>query len=240
MIIKSEIVLPNVYVLTYDTQYDLCMSFVRMQEYYESPSSKIRGKKFTLEEYMDYWADNFGNGSFDYVTRWNGFNLPSKIIEQWNSKYQLEEIRDREWEMLEIIESLRELESEDGVTSGGLYYPILPEKYYVIGVHAETSEKYRQDVIDHESAHALYYLYLKYKRSANKLLKEISDNKIEMASWKLKEMGYGKNVEKDEMQAYFSTEPTKRTGSSLIGLVGMKKFAENFNKYRQKWIDEKK
>ena len=53
-------VIPNVYCVTYDTQYDLCMSFVRIQEFYESP--KFKGQYFTLEEYMDYWAEEFGSG----------------------------------------------------------------------------------------------------------------------------------------------------------------------------------
>ena len=51
MNIEGEIVLPNVYVLNFDTQYELCMSFVRMQEFYESP--KFRGKTFELEEFID-------------------------------------------------------------------------------------------------------------------------------------------------------------------------------------------
>jgi len=225
MLIKSEIIMPNVYVLTYDSQYDLCMSFVRMQEFYESP--KFRNKYFTLEEFMDYWASEFGNGAFDYTSRWNGFNLPSKAVSKWFDMYFKRRIlRDREWEIIEAVDALAIEEAQDGE---------MPEKYYLIGVHTEVSEEYREEVINHESAHALYYLYPRYKRACNHLLKNLSDTATEKASKKLLSMGYGKNVIKDEMQAYFSTE---KEDSSLKELSGRKKFAKILNMYRGLWLEK--
>lgn len=228
MIEKSEIVIPNVYAIKYDTQYDLCMSFVRMQEFYESASSKIRGKYFTLEDYMDYWASEFGNGSFDYPKRWNGFNLPSNVIERWRGLFEGQgcRLRDREYEILDAIDELGHQELVDEEP---------PDKYYVIGVHAEKSEKDRLEVIRHESAHALYYLFPAYKRAANKLIKEIPKEEVEDAKERLIIMGYGSNILKDEMQAYFSTEEGK---GYIISLSGRQDFAENFNKYSKKWIEK--
>jgi hypothetical protein len=95
MKIKSEILIPHVYLFTFDSQYDLCMSFVRMQEFYESDSNKFRGKYFTLEKYMDYWSKKFGNGVFTYTKDWNGFNLPGKKLVEWLDVFERDQ-RERE------------------------------------------------------------------------------------------------------------------------------------------------
>ena len=217
--------MPNVYVITYDTQYDLCMSFVRMQEFYESP--KFRNKYFTLEEFMDYWSIEQGNGSFDYPARWSGFNLPSKVIDKWVNLYagsdNVMSIRDRECEILETIDTLGWEEAVDEEP---------PSKYYVIGVNEGKSEEVRKNVIEHECAHALYYLCPAYKKECNGLIGEMEDARKDKALDKLSKMGYGKNVFKDEMQAYFSTEEQI---SALKGLSGIKEFAQNLNKYKEKW-----
>ena len=229
MIIKEEIVLPNIYAITYDSQYDLCMAFVRMQEFYESSSSKFRGKYFTLEDYMDYWASEFGNGVFDYTVKWNGFNLPSKVVHKWIDLFgdsrPTQPLRDREEEILEVIGELGMQEGCEG----------WPEKYYVIGVHTEKSEKYRQEAIEHECAHALYYLYPAYKKACNKLISKMDGDRIDKALAKLLKMGYGKNVLKDELQAYFSTEEKISTHK---GLGGIKEFAQNFKEYKAKWVEK--
>ena len=220
MIIKQEIISPNIYVLTYDKQYDLCMSFVRMQEFHESP--KFRNKTFTLEDFIDYWSVEFGKGSFDYPVRWNGFNLPSSTIQKWFDKIKYSDVRDREFEILEAIDTLNMIE-------GGEREDI-PEKYYVIGVHAESSDDTMQEVIFHESAHAMYYLNLSYKRAANKLLKNMDKKAYDKAEKKLLGMGYGKNVVKDEMQAYFSTNEIE-VSLKFVDLCGRTNFIENFNKF---------
>jgi len=223
MITKKEIILPNVYVLTYDTQYDLCMSFVRMQEFHESPSRKIRGKYFTLEDYIDYWSTEQGRGSFDYPRRWNGFNLPSNVIKKWYSFYDVwGDIRDREREILEAIDELGMQEAVDEEP---------PDKYYVIGVHSESSGDTMKEVIEHELAHAMYYLNPAYKRAANKLLKNMDKKVYDKAEKMLLKMGYGKNVIKDEMQAYFSTNEIEEN-SKMDDLEESADFIRNFNEFR--------
>jgi hypothetical protein len=224
MIVKKEIILPHVYVLTFDTQYDLCMSFVRMQEFYESP--KFKNKYFTLEDFMDYWSEEFGNGLFDYPTKWSGFNLSSKIIEKWKSKVGYpHEIRDREWHIINAIdELLLDEEEKDGY---------MPNKYYVIGVYCKgnTKEK-RLEVINHESAHAFYDLNSSYKKLANKLLKEMDKQAYLDAEYALIKMGYGKNVIKDEMQAYFSTNVIS-ANSKIVSLGNRAEFVQNFNQFKE-------
>jgi len=40
MKIEGKILATHVYLLSFDTQYELCMSFVRMQEFYDNKRSK--------------------------------------------------------------------------------------------------------------------------------------------------------------------------------------------------------
>ena len=81
MKIEIQFESPSIFVLTFDSQYDLCMSFLRIQEFYESPV--YHGRYFTLEDYMDYWSKEYGQGSFNYLDVWNGFNVPGSVIKKW-------------------------------------------------------------------------------------------------------------------------------------------------------------
>ena len=75
--------------------------------------------------------------------------------------------------------------------------------FYIIG-----GKKGDMNVIDHEIAHALYYMNESYKGEMDDLNYDffkkhsMQYSKIVKA---LKKMGYGENVIKDEVQAYMST-----------------------------------
>lgn len=226
MKIDTEIILPHIYVLTFDTQYEACMSFVRMQEFYESP--KFKGKYFTLEEFIDYWAINWGDGYFDYVSRWHGFNLPGNVIEAWKDIFWLRDngsFREREVSVLNNIQKAMKKEK------------LVGSKYYVIGVHKESSSASRQEVIEHELAHAFYYLYPEYKRVARKMLKEIPKKTFRKAKKALLDLGYGTNVLEDEMQAYFSTYKYEAGDNKDLRHFRIRKeFVETLSKYRQKLV----
>jgi len=220
MKIETDIILPHVYVLTYDTQYELCMSFVRLQEFYESP--KFKDKYFTLEEFIDYWAEEFGNGSFNYPAKWNGFNLSGKTIQNWIHTFAKKEktFRSRESELINTINDLMDSE-------GAAY-----EDIYIIGVHKESTKKERQECIEHELAHALYCLNPKYRKTSDKLLRNISDKDHNIVVGLLARMGYGKNVIADEAQAYFSTQ--RNTSKKTISLKKRTVFAKNFQQFKIK------
>ena len=213
-------ILPKIFVLTFDRKYELCMTFVRIQEFYESPV--FRNRYFDLETFIDYWSAKFGNGSFTYPSVWNGFNLPGKIIEKWVSVVsEHRDLRQREAILLKDIEQECE---ERGYDLSDIY---------VIGVHKEQSEERIADVINHEVAHALYTLYPKYKRSCNKLLRGLPDIIATKAQGKLKVMGYGKNVFRDEMQAYFSTETMNESDAFSAALAGRQEFSDNLASFKE-------
>ena len=100
MKIETQEIIDRVLFMDFDSQWDLAMSFVRIQEFQESP--KFRGKYFTLDQYMDYWVKGQGEGKWDYPNRWGGFNLSGKIIEKFMLKF--DDLRDKEKEIVNIID----------------------------------------------------------------------------------------------------------------------------------------
>jgi len=203
---KIKEIAPNIFLATYDTQYDLCMSFVRIQEFYESPEFKRR--YFTLEEFIDWWSLNVSMtyGSFDYPSRWCGFNIPGKIIYDWLFECDENILRDRE---LDLIRGLaKSLHIKTGsVDQGQGFYEIFQNKMnkiYLIGCHKKNTIGQRSKVIDHEMAHAMYALNAKYKERCDNLLKKMGKNTAEDIDSLIKK-GYDKSVIDDELQAYYST-----------------------------------
>jgi hypothetical protein len=178
----------NVYSVVYDTQYELTMSFVRLQEFYESP--RFKGAYFTLEEYMDYWAENFGHGSFDYPVRWSGFNIPGKVLSNWIEIFEEGVLREKE---ILLINRLRKVFKRDKKSL---------DEVYIIGAY---KGKGCRSVINHEMAHAFYNLNAKYRRDMNKLIESCDSSHVINAKSKLIDMGYCEDVILDEMQAYWST-----------------------------------
>jgi ATP-dependent helicase/DNAse subunit B len=208
--IKIEEIFPNIYVLIFDSRYELCMSFVRMQEYYESPF--YRNKVFTLQEYKKYWCKNFGHGKFTYPHFWNGFNMPIKISLRWEKLFgdKYGKFSPRERELLKAIHKCN-------------------PKGYLIGVH--TSGGSYKDTLNHEVAHAMYYLSSEYRRSCKRLIGNLSVRMVKKAKTKLKKLGYCSNVMVDEMQAYFSTSAI---GLGHEGLEGKRVFFSNFNRFMKR------
>jgi len=213
MKIKVKKLFPKIYLLMFDTQYELCMSFVRWQEFYESP--KFRGKYFDLEEYIDYWSKDFGGGSFDYPAVWGGFNIPGKVIDDWISISVEKQDRDRENEVLILL--------CDTLRNDNLYL----RDTYIIATHKEQEEREINTTIDHELAHAFYYVYPEYKSSCNKLLKKVSKVAYTNAKVMLVKLGYCRASIKDEMQAYFSTYNEKEI------LTPRMDFCKNFETFKK-------
>jgi hypothetical protein len=203
------------------------MSFVRMQEFYESP--KFKGKYFTLEQYMDYWSREFGKGSFTYPSVWNGFNLPGKVLADWWDRFDNDR-RYREKVVLEKITDLMQKERKGSILFPGEIrrFSDQMEKIYIIGAH---KGKDSSRIIEHELSHALYYLYPEYRKSCQKLLKGVSKKDYRDAKKELINQGYCKKVIDDELQAYFSTEITKKNSDLLDS---REEFVNNFSDFKEK------
>lgn len=177
---KVKSIYPNLYLYTFPNQYELASTFIRLQEFYESPCKQIRGKYFTLQKYMDLYAKNHNN-KFTYFVDWNGFNVPGNIVMDFQYMF-----------LNNLTEKEEKLFSKITYSNGG--------EFYIIGVVNKG-----KNIIKHEVAHGLYYLNKDYKREMNKLINTMPYEMRLMAEKYLIKIGYCGAVLKDELQAYFAT-----------------------------------
>lgn len=185
---------PNIFFVEFTNSYDMNMTFLRYQEFYESPSPKFRGKVFKILDFMKWYSAKYGKGNFTYPTDWCGFNLGSKII------------RDVIWLGIPDRNDY-DSEMEDIYTK---CCAKSPEPFYIIG--CKKSDKITKD---HELAHAYFYTNKQYKKEMVKLVKTLAPElRITMNSL-LKKIGYTPKVYIDEIQAYMATGLLNLTGVSL-------------------------
>lgn len=163
--------------LNFSKQYDLSSTFLRFQEYYESP--EFRNKIFTLKEYKQWYIKQ--NGEFSYYTDWGGFNIPSKILKPFY-KNKFKNLSKREKDFLHLFSNKR-------------------GKFYIIGTYGNDLDNL--ECLKHELAHAFYYIDDEYKKSVNKLCKSFT--KANIAYYALLKVGYCKHVLMDELNAYTAT-----------------------------------
>jgi hypothetical protein len=184
---KSSQPIKNCLLLEFNTQKELALAFCRVEEYYEG-NPKVNGKYLTLEEFIDAFMKD--NGELNYFNYWTGFNIPGNIYMEWAQKNMSDRTK---WEYELAQEVSKKLD--------------MNEPFYIIG-----GKKGDMNVIDHEIAHALYYMNENYKNNmldiTIKFYQLDRKNYVKMVK-KLKKMGYGDNVIKDEVQAYMSTSTKK-------------------------------
>lgn len=173
----------NIYIVSATSQYELAISFLRLQEFYESSFPEICGHYFTTEQYMDRYAEEFGN--FTYTSDWNGFNIPGDVVEKFFKVFG-DDLTNHEKELRKLLVPALN--------------PVRKVRFYVIGVHGNDV-----GVVDHETAHALFYLSSEFNKSMTELIDNIHPIIKKRIFTKLKKMGYGENVLIDEAQAYLST-----------------------------------
>lgn len=215
MLKKTEI-LPHVYHIEADTQYELTSLFMRPQEFYESPFEEIRGKVFTVETYMDRYVKEYD--TFNYNTKWSGFNLPDHALRDFFHKFYWnnEPLLKKEHQLRLLFEE--ELKYND--------------QFYVIG----TFKQDHPNTIEHEIAHALYYLYDDYHFNVTQLVRDIPLKLHRKLKTKLKEVGYGENVIVDEIQAHLAVETSKYMKGQYKVTVPL----SLFKKFRKLFKDAKK
>lgn len=207
---KIKEVKPGIFLFEFDSNYDMCMHFLRYQEFYESCNPKFRGKKFTILEFMKWYSSEFGGNNFTYPTDWIGFNIPGDIISRvWS--LGLPDQNDYDKTMLFAWNKC--LKKAKG-------------KFYIIG-----AVKGNVQALNHEIAHGLFYLNTQYKKETTALVKAL-DPKIKKDMKKvLKSIGYTPKVYVDEMQAYMSTGLGATFGNPLLWLDEQEKFKKVFNRY---------
>ncbi len=175
----------NILCFKFPDQSSLCSTFLRIQEFHESPIDSIRNKFFTIDSYKKKYIKI--NGDFDYYRKWGGFNITSSVIKNFYKLFYIDHksLTDNE---LKLFKKLGQ---------------VMPKwrlkKFCIIGVVDDNKRYY----VDHEFAHSLYYLNGRYKKKVNKLICDLECYN-DMVK-KLKAFGYSDVIMNDEIQAYLST-----------------------------------
>lgn len=181
---KVKEVAPKIYAVIIEDNYDRAMTFLRGQEYYESPNLKFRGKSFEIWDYMKWYSLNNKKG-FTYALDWTGFNIPLiKLIKCYD---------EGDFVFTPYDEVMNEIVWD-------LYEKDFDSTKYVIGTKNITDE-----VFKHEVCHGLWYTNKEYKKIAKGLVAQISAKHYKIYKANLLSMGYTNKVVDDEIQAYLTT-----------------------------------
>ena len=206
---KNEEVLPNIYHINFKTQKELSSTFLRFQEYYESP--KFRNKIFTLKEYKKWYIKNSEKGKklnkFTYYSDWSGFNIPSYILKPFY-KGKFNPLSKKEKILLKTFLNVR-------------------GDFYIIGTFG------LKKTLKHEIAHGLFYTNHSYKKEILKVLSKINKECQSKINKYLSDSGgYHKNSWQDETQAYLltHTEELHDMGIKKLYLIKLKKRINNIYK----------
>lgn len=173
-----------------EKQADLANSFMRVQEFYESP--KFRDELFTRYMFEKWYKKSRKAKTFTYAKDWSGFNVPGYVVRSF-----LLRINGPETELEEkLFDKLAQLVEDHGVC------------FYVIGV-----VKGDYGAVTHELCHAMYRLVPTYTREVNYLL-ERNPPLVNACKKALTKIGYGSNVLLDEMHAWTAVDT-----DSLVKMV---------------------
>ena len=198
----------NIYLIEADHQIELTTTFARPQEFYESPYKEIRGKYFTLSEFIDVYSRK---GDFTYYTDWVGFNFPGEVLNRFFRLFR------RDMSKKELI--LKKLVQK--------VYKNKRDKFYIIAAVKNSAL-----TIKHEIAHAYWYLYPEYRRNVEIAIKRIPKKLYNLAKRTLLNMEYDVRFVDDEIQAYLSTD-TQSTIKERLGwtapYIGQESFQNIFN-----------
>ncbi len=188
MNIKASQIRKNIFHFEFDSQYEITSTFMRLQEFYESPLPGIRGNFFTHEQFMDTYAKSKKSGQMTYFTDWCGFNVPGDVVRDFFEMYRYC-FGGKE---LMLLSKLFEI-APDIIDNG--------EKFYIIGTIEGQNE-----ALNHELAHAYYHMYPEYESDMLSFIdNSILSENYDIVSNKLLEMGYHQDMINDEIQAIFAT-----------------------------------
>jgi hypothetical protein len=189
-------ILHGVYHVSAENRFDLAMTFLRSQEFYESDNPEVFEQNFDIIKYMRWYARKANTSSFEYPNDWAGFNVPSRTINSALAVTPMREWTIYDYAMKDIIDEI-----PYGKFDIVDHKPI--KKFYLIGTMTEGDFSYHNaSVLSHEIAHAFYYLDGDYKKSTDELIATMS-NGVKLKIFRsFKRLGYAERVWPDELQAY--------------------------------------
>lgn len=188
-----------------DSQSELGNTFIRFQEYYESPNPDFKGKIFTCGQIRSWYSETYGVDSYHHD--WSGFNFPSSVLLPFK-KGLFDPLTDEEKCLLD-------------------FFKYRHDNFYIIGAQ-------NNSVLRHELAHALYSYDQKYANQINYIL-DANKTKMKRVRKYILDKGYHKDVINDELQAYITDNDDefiiKHTDKKIISQINKiyQKFERHYN-----------
>lgn len=201
----------GIYVVRIVDDYARGMLFLRYQEYYESPDELYYRQDFDIFDYMNTFRILRGESVFTYPEEWAGFNIPGDNL--LSCIGGISRMNKYDKEMRKIVRLIRK-------DTGG--------KFYIVGV-----DNIDGRLLDHELAHAFYYLDKGYRNDMKGLVMGLGKSKLKRMNKLLLGLGYREDVIIDEVQSYLGTG--LGVGQDKIFSVrDCEKFIKYYKKYKGK------
>ena len=160
--------------VTADTQTELGLTFMRFQEFYESPNPKFRNQPFTLGELRKWYSETYGANTYHHD--WTGFNIPSSVLKPFKDGL-FDPLTDEEKYLLELFKYRN-------------------DTFYIIGAQDAAT-------LRHELSHALYANNQSYRNEIDITISKYSKKLLKAKKYILSK-GYSNTVINDELQAYIT------------------------------------
>jgi hypothetical protein len=157
-----------------DSQEELGRTFIRFQEYYESPNPDFRGKIFTLGMVRQWYSIKYGADTYHHD--WTGFNFPSRILLPFKQGL-FDPLTSEEIELLNLFKYRH-------------------DNFYIMGAQNNAT-------LRHELSHALYDSNEKYRNEIDSYIKKNKRGLAKTKKYIL-DKGYAEEVLNDEIQAYIT------------------------------------
>jgi len=185
-----------------DSQEELGRTFIRFQEYYESPNPEFRGKIFTLGVVRQWYSVKYGADTYHHD--WTGFNFPSRILLPFKQGL-FDPLTSEEIELLNLFKYRH-------------------DSFYIMG--AQNSATLR-----HELSHALYDSNEKYRNEIDSYIKKNKRGLAKTRKYIL-DKGYAEEVINDEIQAYITDNDDQTIISSTDPhiILGINKIYKRYRK----------
>jgi hypothetical protein len=168
-----------------DSQKELGETFIRFQEYYESPNKKFRNNVFTLGDVKNYYSLEYGADLYSEL--WIGFNFPSSVLYPFKQGL-FDPLTSQEKELLSLLKYRH-------------------DTFYIIGAQNNST-------LRHELSHAMYGYDSGYKNEIDNYISKNKKNFTKVSKHILKR-GYDKSVLNDELQAYITDNDDEFIRSNL-------------------------
>jgi len=211
---------PKIFLVEFEDAYDMAMTCLRCQEYYESDNLDFYRKSFDILDYIEWYAKQHGN-KFSYPDDFIGYNFPLNTY--WNL------MRDDESKFIISNKYDRELHSIYRGIVEMLECGSLADSCYLIACLKGDAESMK-----HEIAHGLYCTDKEYRCDMDELLRGQSGESWNGLMDFLDEKKYHETVFMDEAQAYIASQnldnPDKNDKYSP---EEAKPFVDVLNKYMQ-------